>query len=252
MESLPMPEDGVVSIAIICEADADRRTASHLADRILCNDVDWIESDLLDSYRRWQGLSSSESYLKLSHVWLAAKQCNVKAMGHFGDEPGAPDARTARLAFLLLVGADPQPKAVVLVRDTDNDLKRKRGSEQARKDRPWPFEIVFGVAHPKRECWILAGYQPSTVAEKATLQKVRQELGFDPCIQSHELTAKHDTDKKSAKRVLADFVADEQACWQHADLQLLHDRGSVNGLEDFLAEIRCRLIPLFSPTGNRS
>jgi hypothetical protein len=254
-----MPEDGVISIAVVCEADADRRTACELADRILCHNVEWIEPEVLDSYRRWRGFGGGEMYLKVSRVWSVAKEHNIKAHGHFGDKPGAPDARVARTAFLLLRESDPQPHAILFIVDTDNDPTRIEGCKQAREfawqGQPWPFEIILGLPHPKRECWVLSGYVPSDETEKARLDRTRPDLGFDPCVDSHLLIAKHIADKKSAKRVLASLIegdaSREQSCWQNCDLQTLMGRGAQNGLADFLAEVKDHLVPLFKPVGKQ-
>lgn len=245
-----MPETGPVSIAIICEADADRRIGCDLADRVFCAQVEGVTPATLNTHRIWRGLGRGDAYLEVTKIWSIAKRKNIKAHGHFGGQPGEPDARMARKAFLLLVRSDPPPQAVVLVRDSDNYLERRAGWEQAREYRNWPFPVVLGLPHPMRECWVLSGYDPRNAAERKKLAAVQKDLKLDPCVDSHRLAAKSKTEKRHAKNVLKRLVASgstrEAACWQNTDLKILEERGSENGLAAFLAEIRARLVPLFT------
>ena len=61
--------------------------------------------------------------------------------------------------------------------------------------------------------------------KRALLAEIRQELGFDPRERAEQLTAIHDHDKRSAKRVLRHLVQGdpdrEAACWKETSLQLL-------------------------------
>jgi len=154
-------------LAIVCEAAADREISTILADRVLCREVDWLSPDSLDLHRRWQGLERNTSHVAWREVPALARQRGLKAHGHFGGEPGAPDAWAARLALLVLKEA--QPDAVLLIRDSDGQTERGIGLKQARADRPWGFPVVLGVAHTKRECWVLAGFHPQTSTEEGAL-----------------------------------------------------------------------------------
>jgi hypothetical protein len=107
------------------------------------------------------------------------------------------------------------------------------------------------VAHTKRECWVIAAYEPADADELRLLDGVRQEVGFDPRLRSHELTAKHDGDKLSAKRVLAVLTNGsrerEAVALRAIAIDPLRERGRDNGLSDFLTELSDRLLPLFHP-----
>jgi hypothetical protein len=78
---------------------------------------------------------------------------------------------------------------------------------------------------------------------------LRQELGFDPREKAEELTAIHDDDKRSAKRVLnvltGGDVQREQQWLANADLDVLRRRGQQTGLADYLDELVERFVPLF-------
>lgn len=239
-------------LAVVCEAPADREIATCLADRVLSREVDWIDSDSLDLHRRWQGLEHGESHLEWHWVKRLAEQRGIRPHGHFRGEPGDLNAHEARKALLLLAAANPD--AVVLLRDTDGDQRRRRGLEQARDERPWPFPVILGLAHSKRECWVLAGFHPQTSAEEEALARLRQELGFDPCTTAEELYASSAGAQRDAKRVLAALIQSpdrERACWADADLESLATRGRDTGLTEYLEEVRTRLVPLFRPEGPR-
>ncbi|QDU38452.1 hypothetical protein Mal4_27790 [Maioricimonas rarisocia] len=114
---------------------------------------------------------------------------------------------------------------------------------------------MVGVAHTKRECWVIAGFEPRTNNESSRLRDLksgRSGLGFDPVVHSERLTATDESAKKSAKRVLNELMRGdplrEQSCWKETPLDLLCRRGERNGLTRFLSEIRDRLCPLFSRT----
>ncbi|WP_438031540.1 hypothetical protein [Sorangium sp. So ce204] len=137
------------------------------------------------------------------------------------------------------------------MRDSDGkEAERRQGLEQARQDSPWPFEVLLGVAHPMRECWVLAGLVPEGKREETSLAALRKELGFDPSVRSHELDASSKTAKKSPKRVLDRLTGGEHErearCWTEPDLGHLRQRGSDNGLAAFLSEVEARLVPVFS------
>ena len=240
------------TFAVVCEAPADRETATGLADRVLCQEVEWIEPDNLELHRRWRGLEGAAFHLEWHEIGSFKEKFGVKAHGSFQGLPGAPDAFAARLALMLFHDLESPPDAVILIRDTDGHQERRLGLEQARRamrsGEPWPFEVVLGVAHPKRECWVLAGFDPQTEEEEKRLSEFRQELGSDPRLTPETLTAKTRGAIRNAKRVLAGLVAEnpdrERVCWKDCDLETLRERGARTGLTDYLEEVRAHLVPI--------
>lgn len=113
-----------------------------------------------------------------------------------------------------------------------------------------PIPIVLGLAHPKREAWILAGFEPQNEEERANLLAARQALGFDPCLRAHQMQASETGALHDAKRVLAALTggqgAREEVCWTECRLETLEERGTENGLAAYVREIRERLVPLFT------
>ncbi|GMU00778.1 hypothetical protein KH5H1_48980 [Corallococcus caeni] len=233
---------------VVCEARADRDTACVLADRVLVDAIDWLDEELLDTQRRWRGLTPSEPFLRWASVREEAKKAGLKGLfGHFGDKPGEPDALVARRALLLFVDSDTKPQAVMLVRDSDADDRRRIGLEQARGDKPWPFEVVIGVAEPKRECWVLTGFEAKAHEEEA-LHDLEQRLSFHPIRDAHRLTASEHGAKNDAKRALEELTSGnlerERECLRETPLETLRQRGERVGLTQFLSEISERLVPV--------
>jgi hypothetical protein len=238
------------SIALVCEAPADRDTATALVTRIACETIDWMEPE----YLTYRGFLATESQLLWKHVKSVAGANRVTVTGFMRGAPPSPDAHNAMRALLLFTRCTEQVgkvDAVLLIRDSDNDLGRRDGLNQARDHEPWPFAIVIGFAHTKRECWHIACFEPQDDTERSRVDRLRQELGFNPCEKSEELTAKHDAanDKRSAKRVLDVLTSGdrdrEQACVLTLPLPEIARRGSSNGLTEFLNEVVTRLFPVF-------
>ncbi|WP_437310353.1 hypothetical protein [Sorangium sp. So ce388] len=250
-----MPEQAAYAIAVVCEADADRRTACALCDRVLCENVDWIDEESIELFRGYHGEHRQDSRLKWTRMKAMAKERHVVAHGFSRGEPRAPDAAMAEQALKLLATLDPPPDAVILVRDADKLSRRREGFEQARDAQPWRFPVVIGVADTKRECWILAGFEPRDDAERALLERERKELGFDPRSEAEQLTASEDGAKRDAKRVLNALTGGDQereeACMKEPPLAVLKQRGAATGLMDYLDEIEARLAPLFGHIARR-
>jgi len=243
-----MPLDFV----IVCEAQADFQTASTLADRVLCERVDWIEAQILNAYRNYIGTRPETPYLTWTESAQLSKVLGRRVHGHFEGKPGDLDALAGRKAILVVLLKFPQVKAILLIRDSDGLVARQKGLNQARAEMK-TFEnlaIVVGVAHCKREAWILAGFDSRDEEERRQLEALRQELGFDPCERAHDLDAKHVHDKRSAKRALSLLVGNkpdrEADCIAKPSLALLTLRGQDNGLATYIREVNDFIVPLFA------
>ena len=110
---------------------------------------------------------------------------------------------------------------------------------------------MIGVAHTKRECWVLAGFEPRDDEESNRLAELGNELGFDPRKKAEKLTAREPSAKRSAKRVLNALTGGDQdreaQCWKKTDLSILERQGKNTGLADYLNDLKQRLVPLFKP-----
>jgi hypothetical protein len=235
--------------AVVAEASADHRTATELADRILIDAInDWLDEDQLPHQREWVVEVSGE-HLTWKRIRKLAEAAGIEAEGFFNGEPGLPDARAARRALRYLCVSIPELKAIMLIRDQDDQKDRRDGLEQARQEDHEGLVIVVGLAVVEREAWVISGFEPQDEAEQTRLDTERQTLGFYPHERSHELTAcKDDTAPRSPKRVLqaltgGDFDR-ERRCWNNTPLARLRERGTENGLVHYLDEVRTRLAPL--------
>lgn len=242
-----------LSFAVVCEDQPDLVTAATLADRVILDAVPWIEPETIDFYRVWRGYRASDSFVK----WTGELKRLATDLGIVvtfkGQEPRHPYAQNALRAIRVLATSPDRVDAIVLIADSDGDADRLLGLEQARAYARSAVPVVIGLAHTKRECWHISGFDPETDADRAAWELVRQQLGFDPRLYAERLTASHDeaNDTRSAKRVLAALTGGHHdrghRCLQ-TPLPLLTERGSNNGLAAFLADVRTHLVPLFGGT----
>jgi hypothetical protein len=243
-----------VALLVVCEDYPDYRVASGLADRIIRERCDWIEPEVIDDYRLWRGVDDSRPFLTWSEAAARAStidRLGVGALGHFSGKPAEAYAGRGRRTLFLLQALELPLGGVVLLIDDDGDTDRLEGLKQARAASPLDCPVVIGVAHLKRECWVLAGFEPADEHERTQLARVLGELTFDPRLHAERLTAKGDGEVRSAKRVLRHLTGSaerEADCWLLAPLDALRTRGQATGLTAFLAEIETRFVPLFTPT----
>jgi hypothetical protein len=237
------------SIALVCEAPADRGTTERITTRVVCDHESlrgWMEPE----YLQFRGYRPDDTHLLWREVKATAIANDVTVVGFINGLPASPDAHAALRALWLFYRLDPRPDAVMLIRDSDNDLERRDGLRKARDSEGWPFRVVVGFAHTKRECWHICGFEPKDETEQTRLDDERKALGFDPRLKSHELTAKNDekNNKRSAKRVLSVLAGDdldrEAECL--TAIAVLRNRGEENGLREFLEELETLLIPMFT------
>jgi hypothetical protein len=238
-----------MEIAVVHEAAADYKTATELADRVLVESVSWLDDETVVHQRAWLRASTDGIPLTWRQIKQSALDAGIDAIGFFDGKPAQPDARPARRAILYLRHAFPNLAGVVLIRDQDDQPDRREGLEQARQQEDGRLPVVVGLAVVERESWVISGFDPCDTAETSRLETERTRLGFDPRLQSHELTAcKNDNATRSPKRVLRELSGDdrdrEHRCWRETSLDVLRERGVENGLAAYLNEIRNRLARL--------
>lgn len=244
----------MLPICVVYEASADAEIATDLADRVILEQITWLadEPSLLQYEREYRLKNGTESF-RWDNIDNLARKVNIRVRGKFGSEPAEPDAKAARRAILAIQKIMPDARALILMRDSDQDSARRTGLEQARTEHAnWNsgLTVIVGLAATKRECWVLTGFIAMDNQEKKLIESERQNLGFNPCEKSHRLTAKHDevNDKRHAKRVLSKFTGNnpdrERDCWITTPLASLRKYGSGNGLKDYLAEVERYLVPL--------
>ena len=236
---------------VIGEARADFTTATELADRVLLERVDWLEEATLGHQRNWVGETPRGYLLTWKSIPALARNLGIRVHGHFDGEPALADAQAARRAIAYVRHQLSPVAAILLIRDVDDQPERRDGLEQARAADSVACAIVIGIAIIERESWVVSGFQAQNAAETERLLAETQNLGWDPCLKSHALTAgKDDGALRSPKRVLTSLVGTDgerqRACWMDTPLQTLRERGTENGLANYLAEIANRLVPLIT------
>lgn len=233
---------------VVAEAREDFETVTALADRVFLEQIEWLQG-YLQYQREW--ITEYEGHpLTWMSIKILATRFRIRAHGFLNEEPAYPYAQAARRAIRVALAVFGSIDGILLICDADDQPERRDGLEQAREVERGDFPVVLGCAIVERECWILSGFDPVTDEEESLLQQERQNLGFDPRLRSHALTAcKDDRALKSAKRVcavLTDNNLDRQRdCWNKTNLTLLRERGQENGLHDYLIQVEERLVPRF-------
>ena len=73
-------------------------------------------------------------------------------------------------------------RAVLFIRDLDNQPERREGMQQARAeqiDQSPQLEIIIGVANRMREAWVLNGFVASNPEEVQLLEAIKKQLPFE-------------------------------------------------------------------------
>ena len=243
-----------MDFVVIVEGPEDARTACALADRVVVEGgPHWLDAYKQDQMRTWRGLQSTADFTQWTEVKTLAQERDIRSLGFpASGSPGGADLAQARKAIILhtLMMDEQEAPVLLLVRDTDAERQSRRDLEQARRQSKTPewLTVVVGVAHPKREAWVLNGFDPEDVDEEEALTQMKQELGCDPRLDAHTLTASSSGAKTNAKRVLRTLVGSEdreRRCWEETDLATLWERGEETGLRAFLPGVKERLLPLF-------
>lgn len=239
-------------IGIACEDNGHFRAVTLLVDDALIANHDWLDGILADC-RSWRGLADGEPWYKydpddandIRPIYLDGQR--IAPHGYIRGEPPKLEAGMWRRVLLLFSRCAPPPDVVILARDMDGYSERESGLAQVRHAFEWPFKIAVAAAEPEVEAWHVAGFIAGNEHERRRLQELREQLSFDPTTQSHRLTSHPNDARTDAKRALAHLCegdADrEAACLANRDL--LRERGTVNGLTSFLAEIDHHIVPLF-------
>ena len=235
------------SFVVVYEGQPDFITATELADRVLVREVDWLDESLLDSQRQWLDTDPNGRPMQWKSVGKYALEVGIRKYGHFDGRRGEPDAIAARKAIAYVRRTFDDFRVIILVRDADNQTERLKGLEQARAEFPSDC-TVLAVAIPKRECWIICGFDPKDDNERQLLEAETEKLGTNPCLNSHDLRAGTATAKRNPKRVLAVLTGRDwerqRQCWLNTDLAVLENRGQNNGLADYFNEIKTHIAPL--------
>ncbi len=255
----------MLEFVVIVESSADAQTATKLAERVLVEEIDWLDSELAQSLFRWSGLevgTEHSCWKDIKDIIQSAKKSGLripKFLGHSKKSgvlkaDGAATMKILNLISLYQLKNIRQVRAVLLIRDLDNQPERRVGIKQARAeyiDRQPTLEIIVGTANRMREAWVLNGFIPFNQGEEKILENIKNQLNFDPCEESHRLrsNSREEPERIRNPKVVLEELTDskksrEQQCWEKTSLELLQQRGTDTGLTAYLQEIEQRLMPV--------
>ncbi|MDG2991110.1 hypothetical protein L3556_09250 [Candidatus Synechococcus calcipolaris G9] len=254
----------MLDFVVVVESSADAQTATKLAERVFVERVDWLEPEYLQGLFRWGGLEEGSEYScwrDIRNIMQRAKESGLpipKFLGHGRSgalkADGAATMKILNLIRCLQLKNIRKVRAVLLIRDLDNQPERREGIEQARAEhieQQPKLEIIIGAADPMREAWVLNGFTPASRKEVRALENIKNQLNFDPCEDSHRLRSNSWEEPeriRNPKIVLEELTKRnklrEQSCWEETSLELLQQRGTNTGLTAYLWEIEQRLIPV--------
>lgn len=254
---------------LIVEAEADYRIAVGIAERVLQENAPytWIAENLQDQPEilfSWAGLEDGVGFSCWSDFEAIANRFKEEGYrfprfnGQFSDGPTNLDYPMARNIVYLInqylkINKNRNIGAIVLIRDEDNQSERfatlcRLRDDLTRKGSQMP--IIIGVAIPKREAWVLNGYEAQTAEEKQILQDIKKRIDLDPCLEAHRLRGKSNqpgTEDRDIKRILQALTQDdssrEEQCWQETPLDILIERGQKTGLSQYIEEVEHHLLP---------
>lgn len=276
-----MSPSSTVRIVLVCEDQAHRALATFLADQVILDEAlrrgaDWINDASLGYYRRYSGLCEREGepeeerYYPLGQAKADARDYKGPARlnGHINGQPAGLEASLWRRVFVLVASIDPPPDALVVVHDTDGDIKRRTGLDQAlsaMKDLPHALPVVVAMPHQDAEAWFVAGFVPQNPHERLRLDECKKELAFLPPEEPHRLTAHPNDAPTDAKRVLQILLHGENRSRPPSraelpalcdrtlrDRSLLTRRGRLAQLSAYLDDLRTILVPVVIPCGQRT
>ncbi len=254
----------MLEFIVIVESSADARIATKLAERVIAEKVDGLEPDNLQSFFRWSGLEEQAGHScwkDIRDIIERAKKLGLripKFLGHGQDgslkADGAATKKILMLIQFLCHKKSRQVRAVLLIRDIDNQPARVEGIEQVRSEHNGQqpkFEIIIGIADRMREAWVLNGFIPSSSEEIQSLEEIKTKLKFDPCEEAHRLRSnsweepdRARNPKVVVKKLTGGDNSREQQCWEETSLEILRTRGIHTGLTAYLHEIEQRLVPV--------
>lgn len=240
-----------IRIAVVCEGPADFDAVATLVDRVITHNVAWIEQ--AEHFREFV-THRGFRYVRWASVRDLYRELNMPPVrGHFDGKPGEPDAQNALRAIRLCLRSHDPLHGIVLLRDQDHQPERLAGMAQARDAADHPVQVVIGLAIVMRENWVISGFDAKDETEVGRVASIETAARLRLHLDCHAFADRNETSLRSPKQVvktLTNFDRDREShCLAQTPLETLRERGSSNGLADFLNDVETRLVPLF--TGDR-
>jgi hypothetical protein len=257
--------EAIREFIVLVEAEADYVTATGIAEKVIReNAPEWLREILElspSSLFSWAGLISGTSFscwANYRNIASQFEQSGFRSPRFLGHDTAlkfdyAIGWKVLQLIDFIKHNDQRNIPAVLFIRDADHQARERLNSLNALRD---GFsvngpQVIIGLAIPKREAWVLNGFDPQTEDEIKLFKKVRGELDLDPCTEAHRLRGKINQpgiESRDIKRVLMELVDNnpsrEEQCWQTTSLAVLIARGRETGLTDYIENVRAFLIPL--------
>lgn len=222
-------------IAIVAEDDGGASLVCECCDALLRR-VDWIAGHVeLEPFRTFL-TPVDRRYFRPGDARNAdSRGRRLRVLGHFGGEPGDPDATSFRRVYAWLQ-SDWSPDSVLVARDRDQATARRDGLEQARKSTT--LRVALALMVPESEAWRIALVDPSSCSEQ--IAALRQDLGFDPVAEPHCLSSSPES-KKEAKAIARRLYGEQPPPIDDRALDVLATHEGC-GAADFLRDLRTAVI----------
>ncbi|MEM1170449.1 MAG: hypothetical protein AAGJ08_15550 [Cyanobacteria bacterium P01_H01_bin.35] len=167
---------------VIVESSADARTATKLGDRLLVEKIDWLEEEQLQDFFRWSGLEENTAHSCWKDIKYIIENSGVKmpktrrGKGGANKTDGAAARKILNFVSYLQKKRQRQIKAVIFIRDLDNQPERKESIEKVRsEDSDRQFIILMGMANRNREAWVLNGFIAFNKSEEKILEEIKNQ-----------------------------------------------------------------------------
>lgn len=237
---------------LFCEGPGDDEDLRALTWTALRSARAWLQGfdDFTQAGHEWVRTAHGERFLKWAHVNDICDRLHVPPVRRLGQS--IEHRMTRRALNMLLAHPEVSPAEgfrALLVHDSDGSSRWLEGLLAARDE--WLAEhraahpdsdvdVAVGVAHPEHEAWLIATFEPRDGVERARLEDLHRELGFDPTREPERLTSGRSIHPKDAKRVLDRLAADDErrrGLLRDASVDALMARGATCGLADFVREL---------------
>lgn len=236
-----------MEVGFIAESKADvERVLAVLMCRVFSEagrQLDWCTLEfLLDRVFD----AHADRFIKIHEAIKRCRERNLRIHGL----RGKLGMRSARAALVWFKDVNKELEVVVLATDVDGDDDRENAVDLSRTGSKWPFAVVLALPKPEVEAWKIAGFQPRTGEEANVLERLREELGFDPTRYPERLTSTKTDSPKDAKRVIERLAPslERQAECLDLPLEQLADKGAGCGLAQYLGELRTIAVPVLAGT----
>lgn len=149
-----------------------------------------------------------------------------------------------------------EPELLVLAGDTDGATDATMYFQEGVRLAELACPAVCANIHRESEAWVISGFVAQNPAERAALEQLTSEFGFDPTVHAERLLSNVSGDARDAKRVARLLFepsggfsmrnARVQSCWQDTPLDLHEERGQRTGLSAYLRDVEQVVVTLLS------